>query len=84
MRSRRKEKVNNLIHERISKAWLVKVKVAGKGIEGGREREREEEGEALGVAIYVIECPTVSCVIFLFFQLLLLVSVETGTMLLLS
>ena len=83
MRSRRKEKVNNLIHERISKAWLVKVKVAGKGREGGRERERE--GEALGVAIYIIECLTVCLVLFfLFFQLLLLVSVETGTMLLLS
>ena len=45
MRSRRKEKVNNLIHERISKAWLVKVKVAGKGREGGREGGRERERE---------------------------------------
>ena len=29
MRSKRKEKINNLIHERIFKAWIIKVKVPG-------------------------------------------------------
>ncbi|XP_019855603.1 PREDICTED: lethal(2) giant larvae protein homolog 2-like [Amphimedon queenslandica] len=37
MRSKRKEKVNNLIHERISKAWMIKAKVAAAPIGASRD-----------------------------------------------